>query len=108
MHFFHHVRSLSRWPRALLVGLVLTFGLNVIAHAAHQHEPASAASSLHSVACSYCVGLGSVATPPAHRAQLLLPLHERFEIAVFAAVPSAPRLHSPAQPRAPPTFPPAA
>ncbi len=102
MHLFHRVRQLSAWSRALLVGFILAFGLNGIVHAAHQHDPDSAATSLHSTACGYCVSFDSLATTPA-QPELRVALNLDSRIVLPAATP-APWIsfRSIAQPRAPP------
>jgi hypothetical protein len=104
MHFFRKVRRLDTWSRALLVGFVLAFGLNSIAHAAHWHEPASATTSLHTTACGYCVGFDHLGATPAHPT-----LHAVVRAGVCAVpLPEAPALvfrpRSSAQPRAPPVL----
>jgi hypothetical protein len=101
MRFLHHIRSMSRWPRALLVGLVLAFGLNTIAHAAHWHEPTTTASSLHG-ACSHCVGFGTLCAPPAPWATPLPSAIQDIARGAFSPSPFKPRPHSPLQARAPP------
>jgi hypothetical protein len=104
MRFFHRVRTLRHWPRALLVGLVLAFGLNAIAHAAHRHDPATPTNALHSIACGYCVSFGGHAAAPTHCLPALVEQIERCDAARAVAGPVTAWLHSPSQPRAPPTF----
>jgi len=105
MRFLHQVRTLRGWSRALLVGLALAFGVASIAHAAHRHDPATTASSLHSVACGYCITFGGLATAPSHRPPAIAPRIDAFDVAVDIAAPAASRQRSPAQPRAPPLLP---
>lgn len=102
MHFFHKVRMLNRWSRAVLVGFALVFGLNSIAHAAHQHEPTSATISLHSTVCGFCVSFDHLATTPTPAAIHLSAEVESFAVLVSDAAPPALRVRSTAQPRAPP------
>jgi hypothetical protein len=104
MHFFRKVRSLSAWSRALLVGFVLAFGLNAIAHAAHQHDQASATTSLHTTACGYCVSFDNLAGTPTHAV-----LHTSVDVPLFIAPVSderavSVRIRPTAQPRAPPVL----
>lgn len=102
MHPFHRVRQLSAWSRALLVGFILTFGLNGIVHAAHQHDPDSATTSLHSSACGYCVSFDSLATTPAQPELRVAPnLDSRVVLPAATPAPGIP-FRSTAQPRAPP------
>jgi hypothetical protein len=104
MHFFRKVRLLSAWSRALLVGFVLAFGLNGIAHAAHQHDPASATTSLHSTACGYCLTFDNLAGTPAHttvRASVDL---DPFIAPVSDEPAPSVRIRPTAQPRAPPAL----
>jgi hypothetical protein len=103
MDFFRKVRMLNRWSRALLVGFALVFGLNSIAHAAHQHEPTtSATTSLHSTVCGFCVSFDHLSTPPTP------PLvHITVDVEAFSPVAGdlpkpAARARATAQPRAPP------
>jgi hypothetical protein len=102
MNFFRKVRMLNRWSRALLVGFALVFGLNSIAHAAHQHESTSATTSLHSTVCGFCVSFDHLATTPTPAV-----IHFSADVESFAPVfgdaptPAA-RARSTAQPRAPP------
>jgi hypothetical protein len=105
MRFLHQVRTLRGWSRALLVSLALAFGVASVAHAAHRHDLATTASTLHSVACGYCVTFGGLATAPSHRLPNLAPRIDAFDIAVDIAAPASRRQHSPAQPRAPPLLP---
>ena len=103
MDFFRKVRMLNRWSRALLVGFALVFGLNSIAHAAHQHEPTtSATTSLHSTVCGFCVSFDHLSTTPTPAA-----IHFAVDVDTFALVfsdapPPAVRARPTAQPRAPP------
>jgi hypothetical protein len=104
MHFFRAVRCLNTWSRALLVGFVLALGLNSVAHAAHQHDPASATTTLHSVACGYCVAFDHLASAPNQTALRLIADLEFFVLSfVDEPLPSV-RARSSAQPRAPPVL----
>jgi hypothetical protein len=102
MQFFHKVRMLGTWPRALLVGFVLAFSLNSIAHAAHQHDATSATSSLHSTVCAYCISFDHLASTPAMGTQHVVDDIKLFAlpIAVQPVLQFRPRATS--QPRAPP------
>jgi hypothetical protein len=102
MHFFRKVRRLDTWSRALLVGLVLAFGLNSIAHAAHWHEPASATTSLHTTACGYCVSFDSLASTPTNPTVHTVVRADIDTAAPLQAPPPVLRPRSSAQPRAPP------
>jgi Protein of unknown function (DUF2946) len=102
MRFFAQVRMLNRWSRALLVGFALVFGLNSIAHAAHQHEPTSATTSLHSTVCGFCVSFDHLSTAPTPPATHLSAEVDSFAVVVSDAAPLAVRARSTAQPRAPP------
>jgi Protein of unknown function (DUF2946) len=102
MRFFDKVRMLNRWSRALLVGFALVFGLNSIAHGAHQHETTSATTSLHSTVCGFCVSFDHLTTPPTHAVVRLSAEVESFAVAVSDAAHLAVRARSTAQPRAPP------
>jgi hypothetical protein len=95
---------LGTWPRALLVGFVLAFCLNSIAHAAHQHDDTSAASSLHSTVCGYCISFDHLATTPPTLTQHVVDDVELFALPV--AVPPVLRFRPRAtsQPRAPPIY----
>ena len=104
MHFFRKVRKLNAWSRALLVGFVLAFGLNSIAHAAHWHEPASATTSLHTTACGYCVSFDNLAATPTHPTLHAVVHADVFVVPVFQAAVPALRPRSSAQPRAPPVL----
>jgi hypothetical protein len=102
MQFFHKVRILNTWSRALLVGFVLAFGLNGIAHAAHQHDPASATTSLHSTACGYCLSLDNLASTPVQPTLRATPHVDPFVAPVSDEPPASVRIRLTAQPRAPP------
>jgi len=102
MSFFHQIRSMRTWPRALLVAIVLAFGLSVVAHAAHQHEPAKAGSSLHSVACGYCVSFGTLAATPDHTTYRASVDADHYDLPRVAFAAPSYRPRSSAQPRAPP------
>ena len=104
MHFFRTVRNLNTWSRALLVGFVLAFGLNSIAHAAHWHEPASATTSLHTTACGYCVSFDNLASTPTHPTLHAVVRADVYLVALFQAPAPVLRTHSSAQPRAPPAL----
>ena len=90
------------WPRALLVGLVLAFALNGVAHAAHQHDDGSATSSLHSTVCGYCVSFDHLTSVPTLAPVRLKAQIELFAIPISDRVAPALRPRTPAQPRAPP------
>jgi hypothetical protein len=104
MYFFRSVRSLNTWSRALLVGFVLAFGLNSIAHAAHWHDPASATTSLHTTACGYCVSFDNLGSTPVHPALDAVVRTDVYIVSPFQAQPPLLRPHSSAQPRAPPVL----
>lgn len=102
MHFFRQVRMLNRWSRALLVGFALVFGLNSVAHAAHQHDPLSATTALHSNVCGSCVSFDHLTTIPTPAVIRLSNHVESFAVVFSDATPPAVRASSTAQPRAPP------
>jgi hypothetical protein len=104
MHFFRKVRSLSAWSRALLVGFVLAFGLNSIAHAAHQHDPASTTTSLHTTACGYCVSFDNLAGTPTHGVVCASVDVPQFIAPVSDERAPSVRIRPTAQPRAPPAL----
>jgi hypothetical protein len=101
MAFFHRVRMLT-WPRALLVGLVLAFALNGVAHAAHQHDDNSPTSSLHSTVCGYCVSFDHLTSTPTLVAPALAIDVELFAIPLSDRPAPTLRPRATAQPRAPP------
>ena len=101
MALFHRVRMLT-WPRALLVGLLLAFALNGVAHAAHQHDDGSPTSSLHSTVCGYCVSFDHLTSTPTLGSALLTIRVESFAIPVSDRPAPAVRSRATAQPRAPP------
>lgn len=90
------------WPRALLVGLVLAFALNGIAHAAHQHDDSSATSLLHSTVCGYCVSFDHLTSTPTLAVSSLTIEVELFAIPISDRPTPALRPRATAQPRAPP------
>jgi hypothetical protein len=102
MRFFLNVRSLQGWSRALLVGLAVAFGLNAIAHAAHQHDPVTSTTTFHSSACGYCVTFGALATAPSQRLPMFAATLDSFDVAVDLSELVTRQPRSPAQPRAPP------
>jgi hypothetical protein len=102
MQFFRKVQKLGTWPRALLVGFVLAFGLNSIAHAAHQHDPTAAASSLHSTVCAYCISFDHLASAPPSATQHVVDDVELFALPVAVQPVTHFRPRATSQPRAPP------
>jgi hypothetical protein len=93
---------LGTWPRALLVGFVLAFSLNSVAHAAHQHDATSATSSLHSTVCGYCISFDHLAGTPASPSQHVVDDVELFALPVPVRPVLLFRPRASSQPRAPP------
>jgi hypothetical protein len=103
MRIFQLARQPPQWLRVALAALLLAFAVNSLAHVAHQHDQATAAT-IHAKACGYCATFGSLGGAPDVHAGLP-------EATASSHIPSVandadlPRREvSSARPRAPPLF----
>lgn len=102
MFIFHLARRPSAWLRVALVGLLLAFAVDSIAHVVHRHDDTVKTLGAHGPACGYCATFDGLIDAPK---QNYAPLAEIIVTRYVAPVTSAPVPFRPAvsaQPRAPP------
>lgn len=102
MPVFQLARTPPQWLRVLLVGLLLGFALNSIAHAAHTHDPAKTVNVAHSTPCGYCATFGGLCSAPSYAHAPSAPALTQIEISDRQQLAIARHPSCFAQPRAPP------
>jgi hypothetical protein len=104
MQRFDAFRRPSHWLRALLVGLVLAFALNTVAHASHEHELVGSVGTAHGLACGYCTTFGGVADLPVCAFVVPIDVRTDLEFSHRETLPPLARPVSTARARAPPRY----
>lgn len=101
MYLFHLARKPPQWLRVALVGLLLAFALNSVAHVTHRHD-ATTTSAPDSLACGHCASYGGMADAPHH--DYSLPVAPPVGIIASSGLEilDAHRPQTSARPRAPP------
>jgi hypothetical protein len=64
MSIFHLARRPPAWLRVALVGLLLAFALDSIAHVVHQHDDSVQTLGAHGPACAYCAAFDGLVDAP--------------------------------------------
>jgi hypothetical protein len=99
MYLFRQARHPVRAVRFALALLLLTLGLNALAHASHQHKDLNNPS--HTAACGYCVTFGAAADSAPDAAVRLPTTIAVFTVAIAVHAPVR-RTFTSAVPRGPP------
>ena len=94
-------RHPPRWLRVALVGLMLAFALNSIAHVTHRHDVA-AANQPHTALCGYCVSFDNMTPPPVDRPLVIVPAYVAERLTAAPGIVASRFVRTSAQPRAPP------
>jgi hypothetical protein len=103
MSILHLARRPPAWLRVALVGLLLAFALDSIAHVVHRHD-AVQTSATHGPACGYCAAFDGLVDAPRHSHAPLAATIVATYVAPIAQFAPAARPHLTAQPRAPPAY----
>lgn len=104
MSLFHLARRPPAWLRVALVGLLLAFALDSIAHVVHRHDDTVQTSATHGPACGYCGAFDGLIDAPKHRHAPLTAIVVGTYVAPIAQFALALRPRLTAQPRAPPAY----
>jgi hypothetical protein len=102
MSLFHLARKPPAWLRVALVGLLLAFALDSIAHVVHRHDASVQTSATHGPACGYCAAFDGLHDAPKHRHAPPTTTIVATYVAPVAQFASTLRPRVTAQPRAPP------
>src|SRR5687768_12531356 len=101
MRLFQLVRHPTRQLKVLFALFALAVSLNVIAHAAHTHDPAPATAA-HPTACGYCIAFSAAADAPDYTFAVQAPAAASAPPSLPEHSHDSPTVETCAHPRAPP------
>jgi hypothetical protein len=102
MSIFHLARNPPAWLRVALVGLLLAFALDSVAHVVHRHDNVTTQAAAHGPACGYCAAFDGLVDAPKHDYGPITATIVASYVAPVAQLPASVRPRLTAQPRGPP------